>query len=76
MRGTCARTFLPGPRAPTLAKARRAGGAWPLGGPEGRSATRGASGAARKSREAASEVFQQGRNHSPPKMESVIWECG
>lgn len=56
MRGTCARTFLLGPRAPTLAKARRAGCPRPLGGPEGRAATCGASGAARESPEAGGEV--------------------
>lgn len=56
MRGTCARTFLLGPRAPTLAKARRAGGPQPLGGPEGRAAACGASGAARESPEAGGEV--------------------
>lgn len=56
MRGTCARTSLPGPRAPTLSKARRAGGPQPLGGPEGRAAACGTSGAAGEKPEAAREV--------------------
>lgn len=50
------RAHLPGPRAPTLAKARRAGGPRPLGGPEGRAAACGASGATRESPEAGGEV--------------------
>lgn len=50
------RAHLPGPRAPTLAKARRSGGPRPLGGPEGRAAACGASGATRESPEAGGEV--------------------